>query len=812
METQGSHIFHKLLKLTPRQLKKVLKEKHRGALSSAEKNGKMLIHHPSPSSFACIDMVFLLSNNWSPFFSESASVHINKLTQILVKAMVIYALFHICDKYLLIAFHQNELKKKDLINADITKQDNPRSEYIKSVTQSYVKRFSKLKTHRILIKIRKSFETCVRWYIALGFIPVQVAQGNALFKEVCQWASQSMSLCKEYSDEIQSHLVAYFATFEYSLRKYIVLSPVTAKDNIVISSKDGLYTATTYEGDDIELLSFDEYHGDCTSAKVSLAGSMLPHEYLYLFAHDTYAIQTTQKLSQSTIVVSSEPSFSIQPKKTASDDAQKKSIFNNLNSLQELQNLYKQMSEDGKERIALNPTVLTMLESEVPNHNQVKVLKDMFERLKDKTLTQDFGDSDVYAGEKETSCSSNIFDVHDNPMINKQKSIETIQEVKKKAQVQQLESKLRESVKTIALLRNNLTKYIEKNAIDNLTISILKLEKEEEMKNVINIKKEIKHAGKLNDELTKQINNMAGVVKDLTSRINTTQEENKKFLNLIMKGKNLNQDIEGDIDTTWVMTPDKRNEIVNIFLSMLNFGKERNMTDHKWSMNLYDQYENLLIDMKMEIVPLFKKVRNKKHLDLCNSWVPKDIQDKLSCFSQLIEADQKIENDDMINVYETPSLKVIDINPISSEEQERIKKVADSTADVSSVIGPNGLSASLFTKKFYNIQFPQAGNIDIAVDKGIKEMWSQMMKCLFLLDPPMYTVTGQEILAGPSQGTYEKFIIPYLTFMLGNDDYIRETVALLIKLENKQMFEHGAKDMDTFLFDDIFYFFWDSVI
>lgn len=810
METQGSNIFHKLnLNLTPKKLKKVLKDKHSYNFNSVNNNGKLLLHHPSPYSFSCIDLVFMLSNNWSPYLCENLSIHLNKLSQLLIKTLIVYVLFDICDTFSAVDFHRCELQKRIEKNKTECSGEDIRTDYIKYIARNYVNRFSKLNVHKTLMKIRKSFETSVRWYIALGFVPTQLNKDLCMYSEVCEWAFHLYQHSKKYNDDLQMHLVTYFAVLEHKYRQNVILSPVSVKHNILISSKNGWYTATNYDGENIELLSFDELYPDCTSTKVSLAGSMLPHEYLYSFAHDTYAIQTTQKLSQSTIVVSSEPSFSLATKKCANDN-EKNTLNSNLNSLQNLQKLYEQMSDEGRRKLEFNPTTITMLDPERPGHNQVKVLKDMFQKLKDKALTTDFNFLDE--SEISTFPKGNFVDIHDDPKTNKQKSFETIQEVDKKSYTQQLERKLNESVKTINSLRTNLTSHIDKNAIDNLTIYILQLEKEEETKKVKSIKQELHKMTKLNTELTKQIDNMGNIVKGLTSRINVTKDENSKLVNMIMKGKCLQEGTEGDMDTIWVMTPQKRTEIINLFLKMLNLGKEENLVADKNSMTTEQQYENILIELKMEVIPLFYKVRNRKHLDLYNSWVSKDIQDRVSSFSLLLEADQEAKEKDKIEIYETPSLKLIDINPISAEERHRIHKLADNTLDGSSILGGTGTSGSLFTKKFYNIQFPQAGNVDVAIDKGIKEMWNQMIKSVFVLDPPMYTITGQEIMPGPSQGTYEKFIIPYLTFILGGDDNIRETVALVMRLENKQMFEHGAKDLNTFLFDEIFYFFWDHVI
>lgn len=814
METKGSQIFHKLHPtLTPKKLKRVLKEKHKTKVDGCNKNRKTFIHHPSPCSFACIDMVFLLSNNWSPYFAENVSIHLNKLTQLLVKTVVAYALFHTCDTFSLISLHEDELAKILLTQEDENKKNDARSKYIKAVAKKYVHLFSKLNIYKTLIKIRKSFENSVRWHIALGFVPLYIWNGKTLYQEMCSRASDLLVRCHGENDDIQTHLIALFTMFEYNLKTNEVLSPIAVKHNILISSQDGWYTATNYNGEDIELLSFDDLYPDSSSKKVSLAGSMLPHEYLYLFAHDEYAIQTTKKLSQSTIVVSSEPP----PVNTTQQQTtmnEKKSLSDNVSALQEVQDLYMQMSDDGKKRLAFNPTTITMLDSELPNRNQVRVLKEMYQQLKDKALTKDGLYDGINSFEDGTSSlvKTSLFDINDDPKVNLQRSLETIQEVGNRSHIQQLEKKLREAVKTVNSLQSSLTKHIEKNAVDNLMISILKLEKDEKIKHVQETEKEIKKITKHNSDLQKQLDNMTGIVQDLTNRINVTQEENTNFMNLIMKGKTLKEDVEGDIDTTWVMTPEKRTEIVNLFLTMLNFGNNSKILENNTSMNVIQQYETVLIDMKIDIIPLFYSVRNKTHLDLCNSWVSSDIQDKLSSFSHCFEPENKPDENDKIQIHETASLKLIDINPVSVVHQERVNDVKRNTLTRSDITGPSQMVESIFTKKFFNIQFPQAGNIDVAVDKGVKEMWNQMIKTTFMLDPPMYTITGQEIVPGPSQGTYEKFIIPYLTFLVGCDDNIRETVALVMKLENKQMFEHGAKDINTFLFDEIFYFFWDNVL
>jgi hypothetical protein len=817
METQGSQIFDKLSSLlNPKQLKKVLHEKHRAKMetSKKDKSKKIMILHPSPRSFGCIDMVFGITNDWSPFFNENVSVYLNRLTQLLVKGIIINCLFEICETFSIIAIHENILEKiLEKCGENKDDIDIMRAKYIRNISKQYVQRFSELNIYKTLIKVRESFEKCIRWYIALGFVPIQMFNDNSLKRDTCQWALKLLEKKKNNSDDIQQHIVIFFAVLEYSLKKYEILSPVDLKHHVIITSLEGWYNATTYGDEYVELLSFDKIQADCTSCRMSLAESMLSHEYLYLFAHDTNAIQTTQKLCQSTIVVSSEPAFSINTNKTATDD--KKNSFNwGLASLQELQTLYQQMSDECKKKLEYNPTNITMLNSQLPDKNQIKVLKNMHEQLNNKSLKDPLISTGGESQESELSSNSInlIMDLQDDPKRNLQQSIKTVQHLGKMSHLQQMERDLNGCLKTIEHLQSNITKYIEKNAIDNLTISILKLEKDEDKNSMKNIQKELDKVTKINDDLVTRVDNMVGVIKDLTSRVNISQEQNDEFLNMIIKGKSLtDQSTDSRLDLAWTMTSEKRTEIISLFLTMLNIGTEKDFIDDQFPKDLSHQYEDVLIKLKMEIVPLFHKVRNRHQLNLCNSWVPDHLKDKCTSFKDLADSKVKIHDNDIIEIYETTSLKVIDVNPISKEEQERVKKIAESTQH-GTVIGATGAGGSLFTKKFFNIQFPQTGNVEGAIDKGLRERWSQTIKTMFMLSPPEYTITGQEMLPAPSQGTYEKFIIPYLTMTMGSDQYVRETVALLMKMENKQMFEQGAKDVNTFFFDDIFYFFWDNMI
>ena len=816
METQGAQIFHKLAPhLNPNILRKVLNGRHRLRIDKSKKDKSRPIHiqHPSPCSFGCIDLVFSITKDWSPFFDESVSVHLNRLTQLLVKAFIIYCLFGVCD-YLpsIVDNHKNALKQLILGNEGKKSTRETRDEYIREISKMYGQRFSTLNIYEILMNIGKSFETCIRWYLALGFVPVKLPDDHFYnVKDLYKCTLELLKKCRYKQDGIQEFFAAYFTVLEFSMKNYDILSPYFVKHNVVITSRDGWYNATTYEGNDIELLSFDDIQPDCTSVRISLAASMLSHEYLYLFAHDTNAIQTTRKLCQSTIVVSSEPSFSINTKNKKNDE-NKNTLASGITAITELQSLYSKLSNDSKRELEYNPAALSVLDSDVPTRQQIRVLQDMYDQFKDRALTETIDISVEEDADNFTSVSNSIIDINENPQTNSLKSFETVQDIEKRTHLKEMQSNLQSAVKNIATLKHKLQKHIETSATDKLLISVLKLEKDEDKKNMVDKDKEISKLIKKNEDLLRRINNMVGVIKNITAHATTTQEENNEFLNVIMKGKSLTDEVQNeDVDLAWNLTPEKQTEVVNLFLNFLNLGEGKD--ENNVEINICEQFENVLLGLKMEIVPLFHKVQCKQQLDLFNSWIPLYMRDKWSSMIKENKTQTEFLDDknNLIEIYETHSLKVIDVNPITRQERERVKKIAESTPD-GSIIGTTGAGGSLFTKKFFNIQFPQTGNVEAAIDKGLREMWSQMIKTIFMIGAPMYTVTGQEIMPGPSQGTYEKFIIPFLTMILGTKEYILQTVALLMKIENTQMFEHGAKDLNTFLFDDIFYFFWDNLL
>ena len=816
METQGAQIFHKLSPhLTPSKLKTILKGNHRRRLDQYEKDKlrRILIQHPSPCSFGCIDLVFGITNDWSPFFNESVSVYLNRLTQLLVKGFIIYCLFALCDYFPEII--GNYKSKLQTINKNCDdRKPEIRKEFIEGLAKIYTDRFSGLNMYETLMSISKKFESSIRWYLALGFIPVRVRKKIDI-KEMIKSAMQSLQKSNYERDNIQEFLASYFTVIKFSLNHFDILSPYQVKHQVIITSRDGVYNATTYDGEDIELLSFNEIVPDITSNRISLAASMLSHEYLYLYAHVTNAIQTTQKLRQSTIVVSSEPAFSINTKGSNRDEI-KKSLTSGLDAIAEIQSLYGKLSEETKKELQFNPTAMTILDSEVPTRSQVRVLQEMYDQLRDKALNSTLHDEDSFDNEEESDRTTrSIIDVHDDPLTNTHKSLQTVQDIQKKTQLKDMKQHLMHAVQNVNNLRNKLRKHIEKSACDNLMISILKMEKEEDKKALNKKDKDIAKLQKSNGDLLTRVNNMVSVIDDLTKHVTSTDKENDDLLNMITKGKALSENINCDEqDLAWNITAEKRTEIVNSLLNLINFGgNQKEFSDAQNTSNICQQFESVLIGLKMEVVPLFHKVQNKQQLDLFNSWVTKQMRDKNSSFIESFNENSQNEDEDnnLIEIYETQFLKVIDVNPITSQERARVTKIAENTSD-GSLIGATGTGGTLFTKKFFNIQFPQTGNVKGAIDNGLEEMWSQVIKTVFMIGAPMYTVTGQQTLARETQGTFEKFHIPFLTLILGTEEYILPTVALLMKIENTQMFEHGAKDINTFLFDDTFYYFWDNRI
>lgn len=318
---------------------------------------------------------------------------------------------------------------------------------------------------------------------------------------------------------------------------------------------------------------------------------------------------------------------------------------------------------------------------------------------------------------------------------------------------------------------------------------------------------DIEKMKKINADLTTRIDNMVGVLRDLTSRLGTSQKHNNELLNLMLKGKTLAND---KTDLAWNMTPEKRIEIVQMFLLLLS--SKRNEREPKGMKRIFSEsYDEILQELNFMVVPLFDKIKNKHHLDLVNSWVTEDIRDKFSSFSQVIDHEEE-GHGNLVQISQTPQLNVIDINPMCDEEWEKIKKVAEtSSPDPSvSILDHKGI---LCTKQFLNIQFPQQGDVEKVIDKGLKESWETAIKTELCLGLSSYTITGQKIEPCASQQSYEKYIIPFLIFLLGGrDNYIYDTEMFLNKIESKKQMENGTQNMNTYFFNEILFDFWKEQI
>lgn len=810
METQGSQIFHMLSsKITPKLLMNILKDKHRKRIdkSTNDSEQKLSIVHPSPCSLGCIDMVFGLTNDWSPYFNESITMPLNRLTQLLVKSFIVYCLYSVSDRFGIIEEERKKLTQLIQAKEENKSEKEIRTNFIRELSKTFAERFAGLNIYKILIEIRKSFEKCVRWYIAFGFIPVEINDQFDL-RTIANKTLQLVDSSKFETDNIQLYLAAYFNVVEAGLKQYCIMSPTTVKHNTLITFKDGLYNATTYQGEDIELLSFNEVEPDCSSIPVSRAAHVLPHEYLYRLAHDTNAIQTTNKLRQSTIVVSSEPAYAVNRKPGGTmQHTNKKKIDLDEHAITDLKSMYTELSDENKDKIKFNPTAMSVLDSEtMPSTHHIKIIRDMYEQLQDRTLTDDILDGQGISEESlHISSSSQQLDLYADPQNNTKKSVETIQEIRAKHEKKELQKDFNHVLKIGKHLQENIKKYIEKHAVDSLKLSLCKL-KEEQNKNYINdLQKEVTKLEKTNSNLSRHISNMSGVVADLTKQVSSTQDENDKFLNLIMKEKSIDSNDTSGL--AWEMSPNERTEIVSSFLSMLN---KKTCNEHKIHLSIPKQYEDVLLKLKVEVIPLFK-VQNKKQLDIVNSWVPQYMSDKCSSFVDIVtnlDTEKGAPNNNIIQIHETKFLKVIDVNPISAQEQERIKKIVEVATPGSEAM--DNLRGPLVTKKFYQIQFPQTGNVGSAIDKNLSNMWTQMIKTMFSLDDSTFTITGQKMQARPTQQTYETFIIPYLRLILGYDTNILQTIALLMEFDDNKLFENGAYGVNTFIFHDIFNFFWDN--
>ena len=816
METQGSQIFHKLSSsIKPSVLKNVLKKYHRKRCDQSEndKRDKVMIQHPSPSSFACIDCIFQKSHDWSPFFNESISGHMERLSSLLQAACIVCCLLGMRDYCDFITIERKELTKRLKKSKEILSHDDIKSKFIKQVSRKYSQLFIRFNIFYVLKEIAQSFLNCIRWHFAFGYIPIQICDAARLHTDEILKATKDLLFeyyenSTDYMNYKMHHYIAtFFSILEYSYKNYKFLDPVYVKQNIIITSKHGRYNATDYDGDDIDLLSFDDdVIPDCTLNKISYAAHMMPHEYLYVFAHHTNAVQTIKKLFQSTVVVSSEPSFSINTansKKYPSSNNDR-DLLTNIDKVVELETMYSKLTEESKQKLKFHPCAMNMYDSEISSLQQFKIFQDMYQQLHHKLLTINLeeGQND-YVSDVMLKPSSSNLDLHDDPEKIREKTCRTIQEIEEKKNQYNIQQKLDGAIKVGKNLQIKVERLIKELAVSHFKMKILEEKEKGDKKSMDELRKEFKELTKTKNDLLVQISNMSTIIKNLSSRVTSTQEQNDQFFNLILKGRSLQTNAFSHV--TWKNNSKDTDSLVDVFLNMLHHEENNNFsTDRR------KQYEDVLSNLKLEVIPLFHNVRQKDELDLFNSWVPEYMHDKCTHVQDMIP---KQSHSDAIQVYETSLLKVIDINPISPQERERVKQIAESEANKNdSIIKPTGPGGSLFTMKFCNIKFAESGNIDLAIDKGLSNMWLQLVKTVLFLDDSSFTNTGQKTGLGPTQATFEKFLIPFLTLLLGQNKFFPETVGFLIKLHEQNILKNGARNINAYVLDEIFEFIFNDLL
>lgn len=791
METKGYHVFSRNDNVcSPNKLGKVFKASHNTVsrkpivnddnlkteqlLNPLRPTERTWLIHPSPVSEAALE--FTRKSQTTAFSSYSANLFIH-----LAELKKAFTLFILADLLFTLEKTFPHLFPKPNSLLDPTAITICLSEYCKQLVSvlddtSFIARIDKLTV---------DFDRTVTTYLAIGVVPVDCHTQNQ------PNLSTSPSCSNGYT--VKTFVERYLSALETSLNIFKVLDDITIKADTILTARNGVYGCSNYHGQPYVLWTFDTRPAFFQTgyALRTPIMDMMQDEYQYIFANARHRHQTLEKMTKTSVVVSSSLTSEAED---LLESARKGPL--KFNPVEVMQTVEKEGENikllNMKAEVVKAASSSTNLPASVDSPLSSKMEMDALEAALDintileKSLAKHFKrmkpvdseeDETLLEGDKFIPCIvQQRGRIHGAGPENSQREEKERTRVVQEKLLFQKHQKLKLELKRLeaegAVLRTELISYIQSNATINYRKRIQETNLQVTEKKLAEAIKECDRKTGTIEKLEKLMAGIKDSVKTILKETNAGEDERSRLLNLFMRN---NADSDFAVDAKYEGGQRKR-QLLDFFVAILgNQTLKRHDAKDEEDSNQNDEkaYEQMLNESGVYVAPFFTNVLNKANLDGRNYSLPFEWM-----YDRRLEMFDGHGDDTAIDlvgrqaVTNTPELYILDVNPRTATEQDKVKRAIE---------GTNGRTVldSVFQRTFLNVQFPVQGNVEASINVPLKEKWHNLTKRLLLLSGETFTKNGQRVGARVSTDSIQYFIVPYVTQYLGQRGYTKRLPTLV---------------------------------
>ena len=773
METKGYQVFSRNENVPPADvLGRVLTSSHKVVkqndfLRPVRPADRTWLIHPSPVSEAALDFIFETEKGVFSPYSSNLFKHLNCLRNA-------FTLYVLADLLFSLEKHH-----PDLFPAQISEINTPLlMNIVDASTRKLLAIVDEINFIARVERLADKFDQAVRMYLCLGIVPTSRGKNRGIaFTRI--------------KSDVFSYVETYVSFLEATVDTFSVITTDTLLRDVVLTVRSGTYGCTDYAGVPYVLWTFGRrvptYFKAGFACRPPLI-NMMQYEFQYMFANARHRHQALEKMTKTSVVVSSTLTAEAQ---AILDTTRRGSSLSNpsemiqsiekerekLNILEIKANAIKMAANGSTRESALDfKQQMAALEAAVDiNSTLEKSLHRHFNRTKSNNRDSE----DQYI----TSIVQEHGMIHGAGPERRKQEIKEVNRIVQEKQLEQKNRKLRTEIaefrKETDVLREELASMIHNQAKLDFQIKMKQTGIEVTKQKLAEMTKERDKATATLKKYEELIENMKETVENALNETNAGETERTRLLKMFTHAEFC--DAGGQcVDSKYEFNQNSKSLLE--FLHMIlgdNATKENQKNIYrKESEKTEYAYEKMLKEHGICVMPFFTGIQNQTTLDACNYWLPHEwMHDKaLEPFPK--DGHRAVDAAGRQAVTNTPELYMLDVNPETTDEALKIKRAIDAANETT-------LFDSVFQRNFLNVQFPVQGSVEESVNSHLKEKWHHLIGGLLLLSGETFTKNGQKIGARVSSASINFFVAPFLTQYMGRRGYARRIPTLVAAFLDK---------------------------
>lgn len=770
MDIEGNSIFH-LLPSAPNaeQLYSILRSLHK----CQNKALNTYLLHPTPVSLSALDFIFqseLLSPYSTDFFQ-----YLSRLSQM----FVFYVLGHF-----ILSLKENYPKYFQVY------ENEDKDQTIERLVRLILQIMDECEFTQTLSKLRQFFDRAVRCYLCLGVIPVILP------------SSPSISSFPDTGKGMSAYALFFSNWVKETMKIYKIIDVHSLHQDVLLTVCNGHYGCSDYKKNPLLLWTFNP---ECIIFKPQIPFrppvlDMMQYEYQFTFANEKSRKMCIQKMSRTSLVVSSTFTEEVEDIIKASNNG----YFNQSEAIDGLKKS-KQLVNDLESKLgairSINPPsqdegskVRDLKHFEAGILNAARDINHVLEYNLYRKLIHPNNISDDI---QEILSDTHLEPLHSGSIHNSRAGDQVSSYAREREQkiVEQhsLVDKLKALEKSASLLekenqnmRDELVRLIDSQATLNQKLKEEKVSKEilkEEIgqlakkNNQLEVK--VKKYDELNDN-TQQI--LAGIVKESNASI----EDRRRMMNIMSEMALASH--SGELDSQYQRRLDG-DFLLRLFERFFSTNKSLRKEDLHDKNRTAQAYKEVLLKCSLKVLPFFSYITSKSALETNNFGLP--YQWMHDIFLQE-EVKTKVDLTGRQAITNTPELFMVDINPKSENEIARIKRRVE-------LCNSSTLLDSVLKRQFLSIQYPTHASVEDCINQTLKLRWEDQCSKIFALTSNRFTITGNRIPPQLSLRSMEMYIYPFATqYLPGRNGGQHQLMVTIVNLENVLMSE--VTQTDTYIY------------